>query len=96
MYRDYETMEHKGHAFRVSFEHDQDRGPPWEDDCGRGIVSDWRTHRKWAGESCKAPGERILCTDHHSARFFDFAGTVEKARRDGWGLRAARDVVTRL
>jgi hypothetical protein len=86
MYRDYETMEHKGHSFRVSFEHDADNGPPWENDDGRGIVSDWRKARDWRGNVSKAPGERVLCTDRYSARFFDFAGTVAKARRDGWGL----------
>lgn len=85
---DYETMEHKGHTFRVAFEFDQDNGPPWENDCGRGIVSDWR-RASYTGRPAKAPGERVLCTDRYSARFFDFAGTVAKARRDGWGLSAS-------
>lgn len=79
-------MQYKGHSFRVHFEADIDAGPPWENDCGRGIVSDWRKARDWRGNISKAPGERVLCTDRNSARFFDFAGTVEKAKRDGWGL----------
>ena len=74
-----DTFEHKGRTFRVTFEHDADADAPWENDCGRGIVTDWTTR-------AKKPGERLLCDDRSHKRYFDVQGTMEKARRDGWGL----------
>lgn len=90
---DGDTFEHGGRTFRVRFEHDSDHEAPWDDGDGRGIVSDWTTRDK-------APGERVLHADGRSKRYFDFAGTVAKARAEGWdtapykqgtaGERAAR------
>lgn len=50
---------------------------PWEWSDGYGIVSDWTTRDK-------RPGELILCADRNSKRFYDFAGTMKKARAEGW------------
>ncbi len=77
---DGSEFEHAGLTFRVKFEHDQDSGPPWENGDGRGIVGDWETRAN------KRPGDRVLCTDRHSVRYFDFAGTIAKAKRECWGL----------
>jgi hypothetical protein len=75
---------------------DDQSDPPWKSFNHHGIVSDWRDL------DSKAPGERILCTDRHEARFYDFARSIEKAKRDNWdaepytvgtpGERAARAV----
>lgn len=71
------TFEHKGRTFRVNFERDDDAEPPWDQGDGRGIVSDWTARDK-------RPGERLLHADGRSKRYFDFAGTVAKARTEGW------------
>ena len=79
MLYDGDTFENHGRQFTVAFVPEYYERKPWEDDCGVGIVSDW-TRRD------KEPGERVLCDDRGSKRFYDFAGTVAKATRDGWGL----------
>ena len=52
---------------------------PWDNDCMFGGVSKWTTRNK-------RPGERTLCEDRGSRRFYDFAGQVAHYRREGgWG-----------
>ena len=89
---DGETFEHEGLTFRVNFEPDSDAGEPWSREDGHGEVSDWTSRDK-------QPGERILCSDRGRKRYYDFAGAVKLARKDGWdappyggkpGERAAR------
>lgn len=65
--------------FRIRFEPDEDHEPPWEDGDGQGIVSQWTTRNK-------LPGERVLHTDRSAKRYFDWKGTVAKAKLEGWGL----------
>lgn len=81
---DGEVFEHEGHRFRVTMEHDTDMPAPWEDDVGRGPVSEWRSI------DTKRPGERVLCKDGRSCRFYDFAEAMKIAKRDGWGLGPER------
>ena len=79
---------------RVRIEPDDCMREPWKEHDGHGPVSEWRA------KDSKAPGERILCEDRGQALFYDFAGAVAIARRDGWdtppyktgtaGERAAR------
>ena len=78
-YFDGDTFERGGRTFRVNMPYDDCGLTPWEDDCGAGIVSDG-TRRD------KEPGERELCSDRGSRRFYDFAETTKKAKRDAWGL----------
>lgn len=88
---DGDTFELDGLSFRVSIQPDPDMGPPWEEHDGHGIVSEWRRETEWHNARAtfsKAPGERMLCRDGRSARFYDFAATMRKARKDGWGLGA--------
>jgi hypothetical protein len=66
-----------GYSATIKIEFDHDSGAPWEDDDGRGIVSEW-TDRD------KAPGELVLATDRYKKRYYDFAGTMKIAKRDGW------------
>lgn len=70
--------DYKGYTIRVKVYHDPDMGPPWEEHDGHGIVSDWETRDK-------RPGERVLCSDRNSHRFYDFAATMKKAKEEGWG-----------
>ncbi len=66
-----------GLSIRVSTEHDQDSGPPWEECDGHGPVSDWTTRDK-------NPGERVISTDRSHKRYYDFAAAMKEAKRDGW------------
>jgi len=66
-----------GQLAKIEVLPDEAMGLPWEEHDGHGIVSDW-TRR------AKAPGERILASDHGSFRYYDFAESVKLARRDGW------------
>jgi hypothetical protein len=76
------TCEVDGFTFTATIVDDSDSGPPWENDGGHGPVSEW-TNRE------KRPGERTLIEERGSRRFYDFAGAVEMARKDGWGLPEA-------
>ena len=60
-------------------EYDQDASPPWEECDVHGPVSDWVRRDKRSGE-------RVLCTDRWSKRYYDFAEAMRIAKRDGWGL----------
>ena len=72
-----------GRQYRVDVVADNDMGAPWEEHDGHGIVSDWISRDKHAGEW-------ILSTDRQSKRFYDFAATIKKAKAEGWGLGADR------
>lgn len=72
---------HRGFDFTFELVDDNDHPPPWEDGDGRGIVSDWRT-----GRDSKRPGERTLHHDRGSYRFYDWVGTIAKAKKEEWGL----------
>jgi len=89
-----QTIELSGLTFRWDIEPDDISGAPWDNEDGHGIVSEW-TQRS------KRPGERVLCEDGRSKRFYDVAETMKIAKRDGWdaapyggtpGERAARAV----
>ena len=77
---DHGQFTHHGREMRWELFTDPDSGPPWENDDGVGIVSDWRP------KASKKPGEVIINTDHDSCRLYDVQATTEKARKDGWGL----------
>jgi hypothetical protein len=70
-----------GRTYTVKTKYDTDAGPPWEEEDGHGIVTEW-TRRD------KHPGERVLITDSHGydRRYYDVAATMRIARRDGWGV----------
>jgi hypothetical protein len=72
-----ETLTVGGTDYRVNYMYDADCSP-WDDD-GRGIVTEWESRDKH-------PGELILNSDGRHKRFYDFAGSMAKARRDGWGI----------
>lgn len=57
--------------------HDEDSGPPWEETDMHGEVSEWTSR-------LKRPGERVLCSDKSSNRFYDYAGAIKRAKSEGW------------
>ena len=70
-------------TFAVKVEQDNDGQAPWEKSEGHGVVSEWGTRDKRAGEL-------VLNTDRGSKRFYDFAETMKIARRDGWDAEIGR------
>jgi len=68
-----------GHYLKINCPYDEHMGEPWKEGDGHGPVSGWTRRDKRAGE-------RILSSDHGANRYYDFAGAVEIAKRDGWGL----------
>lgn len=79
-----ETFKHKGLHFSVETEHDTDMGPPWEEHDGHGVVSEWTTRPKRAGE-------RVLCEDFWTRRrYYDIQASMAIAKRDGWGINPER------
>jgi hypothetical protein len=75
---DGDTFEHRGYTFRVTFPRDEQYEEPWKAHDGHGIVSDWTTREKRAGE-------RVLASDRQHKRYYDVQATIALARRDGWG-----------
>lgn len=83
-------FELNGVQFAAVIERDDTSGAPWNECDGHGIVSDWTTRDKKAGEL-------ILASNGRLRRFYDFAESVKIAKRDGWnappydqGTRAER------
>ena len=72
------TCEKGGFEVTASVQRDNDMGPPWKEHDGHGVVSDWRP------KNSKRPGERIMCEDRGSCRFYDWAASIKIAKRDGW------------
>lgn len=80
---DQGIIEKNGLRFRIHIVDDSDHGAPWKECDGHGVVSDWVTRDK-------KPGERVLHTDGRSKRFYDVQASMVIAKRDGWGVGAAR------
>lgn len=73
-----ERMELPGGLYLIAeSEHDGDCEAPWEACEGHGEVSEWTSRGK-------LPGERILCSDRSSHRFYDYAAAIKTAIADGW------------
>lgn len=79
-----DNIQYKGLSFSVRIKADDSMREPWKEHDGHGIVSEWTTRDK-------APGERALCDDRGSRRFYDFAETIKLARRDRWNIRGVDD-----
>lgn len=74
------TFVYEGRKFVAELHHDGDMGAPWDEHDGHGVVSDW-TRRD------KMPGEMLLHSDgRFLRRYYDFAGAMRLAKRDGWGI----------
>ncbi len=82
-YYDGDIVKRGGYRFRVNYPHDEDHEAPWDDGDGRGIVRELPY-----GEN-KKPGERIMQTHNRDKWAFDWAGTIKKAKEEGWGVDPA-------
>lgn len=82
-------MAHKfevnGRVFCWDFEYDSDSKMPWEDWDGIGVV----LSRSYAE---KAPHEVLIHEDRRAYWFYDVRASMEKARKEGWGLPDAETV----
>jgi hypothetical protein len=95
-----DTITKEIHGYTVCIEtfYDEDMGPPWKEHDGHGPVSDWFYYRPSSWASCKRPGQRVISTDGHNARFYDWQEATRIAKRDGWGLsdEAKMDLAKKL
>lgn len=64
-----------GRRFRLNIERDDCLGEPWKEHDCHGVVSDWTTRKKKAGE-------RILAEDRGSYRYYDVQASIARALRD--------------
>jgi hypothetical protein len=71
------TIKTKGFTITARVEQDDQMGEPWKEHDGHGVVSEWTTRSK-------RPGERVLCEDRGSYRYYDVQASLEIAKRDGW------------
>ena len=71
-------VERDGFALVATVHVDDRQSPPWEEEDGHGPVSDWTTREP-------NEGERVLCVDRQSRRYYDVAEALVIAQRDGWG-----------
>jgi len=71
-------------TFKVEFTDDTDTGAPWENSDGHGVVSEWTTRPKRAGEL-------LLNQGRNSKRYYDFAGACRTALREGWDMATNKE-----
>jgi hypothetical protein len=71
------TVTVDGRTFIASFYVDEGHDAPWDAEDGHGPVSDWTSREKRSGE-------RVLCSDRSSRRFYDWQAACKLARSDGW------------
>jgi len=81
-------FELEGLTFRANIRHDEGMREPWRESDGHGIVSEWTSRDKRAGE-------RVLIADRGSARFYNVKESIAVALRDGWGCRDAEGMTKR-
>jgi hypothetical protein len=79
---------HSGRRFTWHLESDDTASPPWEDGDCWGVVTEW-TRRD------KHPGERILCADRGSRRFYDVPASMTKAL-EVWGCLTRADAAVQV
>lgn len=79
-----QTIELDGFTITARTERDDDATPPWKREDGHGEVLEWTSRDKKAGELTLYTG-----------RYYDFAGAVKMARRDGWGITSPPEGATK-
>jgi hypothetical protein len=72
---DVDTVTYQGRTIKIEWEYDQFAYTPW-DFSGSEFVSDWVRRDKH-------PGEVVICNDRGSKRFYNFADSVAKLKKDG-------------
>jgi hypothetical protein len=79
-----EVFKYEDRLFGFEVIRDEGMGEPWKEHDGHGIVGEW-TRRG------KAAGERVLVRDRESYRYYDVAGTMGRAKKEGWGIGDAEE-----
>lgn len=74
-----QTIKHDGFTITARIEQDDITESLWDREGGHGEVSEWTRRDKKAGEM-------VLNSDMGSYRYYDYAGAVKIALRDGWGI----------
>lgn len=83
-----QIIERDGFTITARIEHDDNTESPWCRENGHGDVSEWTNRDKKAGEM-------VLNSDMGSYRYYDYAGAVKIALRDGWGIANPPEGATR-
>lgn len=76
----FSIPEAPGHEFRLRVMADDTSEAPWERCDGHGPV-------RCGSSSDKRPGERLLCSSHHSRWYYDWQAACKLARKDGWNTK---------
>lgn len=81
------TIDLDGNEFAVEIYPDYDMGLPWAECDGYGVIE----QRQYCGYSSrrhinKAPHEVILHAEGVTAWIYDIRATIEKAKREDWGI----------
>lgn len=71
-------MTFDGVDYIVDVVRDDSGESPWNREDGHGEVTEWVRRDK-------KPGELVLMKDRGSFRYYDYAGAMETAKKDGWG-----------
>src|SRR5262245_28289109 len=76
---DGDVFEYEGHKFRVEIARDDDMQEPWKEHDGHGVISEWTSRGKYAGE-------KVLASDRGTSfRYYNIQETMAIAKQDGWG-----------
>jgi hypothetical protein len=87
-----ETIVLHGIPVRIELAYDNDHGMPWDECDGHGIIRKAIAHY---GRPEKSPGEVIIHSDRGHYWLYDFKGTTEKAKSEGWGISGNTSVMTK-
>lgn len=75
-----DEIEVDGFTVTARIEVDDGGECPWACEDGHGPVSEWTTRSK-------RPGERVLCEDRRSKRYYDVQEAMAIAKREGWDAK---------
>lgn len=79
-----ENLTIQGFDIKIEYWHDECIGQPWEESEGHGEI---RETRAYYGQPDKKPGEIVIHHDRGNYWLYDFAGAVEKAKSECWGVK---------
>jgi hypothetical protein len=82
-----ELFEYKGRTFHFYTNPDQSMGPPWEQEDGHGVITEW------SADNEKRESLHVLNDRGGPAYFYDIEATLEVAKRDGWGPGTPEEAV---
>lgn len=87
-----ETIEAHGFAVLIEYFYDDYLGYPWNEDDGCGVIEQRSSYH---ARPSKAPGEVILHSERGEYFIYDVQASMEKAKREGWGIAGETARVTK-